>query len=86
MKITKAQLRKLVREQVGGHDWDYRTDQTSWSDDPSFASVDYNRGYDDAYSGEPTDGPDATDDYQTGYRDGRRDAASERRSEEVHGI
>ena len=73
MKITKRQLRRIIKEtmiqrqsglsdimaQMGGHDIE---------DDAEYA-----RGYDDGEAGYPI-ADDATLDYDAGYEDGQRDA------------
>ena len=74
MRITKRQLRKIIKEtmiqrqsglsdimaQMGGHDVE---------DDAEYA-----RGYDDGLNGYPV-ADDATLDYDAGYEDGQNDAS-----------
>ena len=61
MKITKRQLRRIIRE-VGMAD---HPDQVN--------DAEYDRGYQDGFDGVPI-AQDATLDYDAGYEDGARDA------------
>ncbi len=59
MKITKRQLRQIVKEAVGVSDQD-------WSE------AEYDRGYQDGLDGMPV-ASDASTDYDAGYEDGQLD-------------
>ena len=78
MKITKRQLRRIIRESWG--------DRPSWEDDASHPDspdysphgdeAEYDRGYQDGFDGVPP-ASDATTDYDAGYEDGKIDGDSD---------
>ena len=60
MKITKRQLKRIIREM--------------WSRDPHGNEAEYSRGYQDGFDEVPP-ADDATADYDVGYEEGAHDAS-----------
>ena len=65
MKITKARLHQIIKEEV--------TRLIETNEDPHGDEAEYNRGYQDGLDGVPH-ASDATADYDIGYEDGEGDA------------
>jgi len=67
MRITKRQLRRIIKEASWNTNW--ATNET-WDDEVDHKE--YDRGYEDGVEGYPRSGH--SDDYDSGYNDGERDA------------
>jgi hypothetical protein len=75
MRITKRQLRRLIREEAG-RVWSYGPSGQILDPEEEYQPEDekeYKRGYEDGLDNYPV-ADDATHDYDAGYEDGKLDA------------
>ena len=77
MKITRRQLRQLIKEAIDFSDREANPHDDSMYghdiEDKDWDEAEYDRGYQDGLDGMPVAG-DATVDYDAGYEDGQQDA------------